>query len=188
MIAILFSTKLFLFKPEEVKVWAYYWRHFPYGCLIFGVYLYRLNKKSEIDRLLDNANNAIEKLDTTSREPESLQAEVPLMIQADSGYHKIFPSNISHISVDGHYLDIHHIHDERMECLMIRKPLTQMMDDLQSPPFVRVHRSHIVNLEHASKIDKNKNNYAISLFNGQYTLPISRSRLEIVLSAFETIT
>ena len=52
MIFLLFCVKALLIDSSQMKVWSYYWRHFPYACLIFLAYLYRENKKLEISSLL----------------------------------------------------------------------------------------------------------------------------------------
>ena len=187
MIFILFILKKSLHFSAEMEIWPYYLRHFPYACLIFCVYLYRENKKYQIERLVAKANKIMENHRTRSQNQSHEQSEKPLMMQADGSYHKIYPSTISHISVDGHYLDIYYFNEKEPECLMVRKPLSQMTEELPSPPFYRVHRSHIVNLLYASKIGKSSNNYSISLSVNDYTLPISRSYLETVLSAFKSI-
>ena len=187
MMVILFMLKAVLLPGRDLHLWGYYWRHFPYACLIFGVYLYREYKKSEISRLVEITNTNIEQSQDASEQPESQAVEEPLIIQADGDYHKIYPSNISHISVDGHYLDIYHMKGDLLECVMTRKPLTQMIEDLPSPPFFRIHRSHIANLHHAIRINKSSKNYSISLVDDQHKLPISRSRLETILTAFETL-
>ena len=94
---------------------------------------------------------------------------------------KVFPS------VDGHYLDIYYFNEKIAE--MFNGSQTALPNDGRAAitSFYRGHRSHIVNLPYASKLDKSSNNYAISLSVNDYTLPISRSYLETVLSAFKSI-
>lgn len=174
---------------EELRFWAYYWRHFPYAVLIFAVFLYQEEKKSVIAALVGRVNEQAQKQQQGERSADTPLTEAPLLLQADGGVLKLFPTHISHISVDGHYLDIFYERGGDMERLTVRKPLAELCKELPDPPFLKIHRSHVVNLQRASKIQKAGRNYSISLGAGvgagEYTLPISRGRLEEVLAAFE---
>lgn len=57
--------------------------------------------------------------------------------------------DIASLSADGDYVIIRTVGGR----LYTQGPLTHWLDQLPSPPFVRVHRSHVVNCDHVSRLD-----------------------------------
>ncbi len=184
-IGFLFLMKQSYYQFEKSWVIRYYWRHFPYAFVIFGVYTYRVYKNSIIENLVNRVNADLE-----SRSPRqgSSSLENPqsiVEIQVDSITRRIDPRNISHISVNGHYLDIFHHFDDQHETLLVRKPLKEILEELPNQHFIQIHRSHIVNLYHVLKLKKRGRQYSLLLQHGEYMLPISRNNLKDVLSRIE---
>ncbi len=171
------------------KSWfpRYYWRHLPYAFLFFSVFIYRQYKNSIVDNLF---NRLIKELENSSfqtdKTVESNPKETPLELQIDGLTRNILPSQVSHISVDGHYLDIFYQNEGNSEMVSIRKPLQEILNDLPKDKFVRIHRSHIVNLNFIEKLRKIRRKYTVELSNKKYSLPISRNNLPNVLSRIES--
>ena len=186
MIGILYLIKLSIYGSGKSWIWRYYWRHLPYAFLIFSVYIYRENKNAVIKNLIKKLNLRLENTERKEIKPEDTNHdESPLSLQVDGRNRKLLPSHISHISVDGHYLDIYHQKEETTEHILIRKPLTEMLEELPKPPFLRIHRSHIVNLNYISELKKMKRRYSVNLCDKQFSIPISRSNLSNFLSYLE---
>jgi len=186
MIWILFLIKLSVYGPVESWVWKYYWRHLPYAFLIFCIYFYRENKNFVIENMIDQLNLKLETNVSREIKPENTnQKESFIYLQADGGRRKILSANISHVSVNGHYLDIYYQEDGRQESLLVRKSLAEILEELPTPSFLRIHRSHIVNLDHISEITKAKRKNCVLVCNRQFSLPVSRSNLSTLLSRLE---
>ena len=68
-----------------------------------------------------------------------------LLLQLKS-YKIIDLLQVIHMQSDGHYIEIHTT--EQKNTLIERDSLTQMIDRIPNNLFIRVHRSHIINLYH----------------------------------------
>ena len=106
MVGILYLIKIPLLGSSIHDVSRHFWRHISYGFLIFCIYYYLENRKIIIGELIKKVNLSINKADI---EEEYLHKKGPsesfITLQVDGREHKISTSHISHISVDGHYLD-----------------------------------------------------------------------------------
>jgi DNA-binding LytR/AlgR family response regulator len=69
-------------------------------------------------------------------------------IKVKDTFEKIEESDIAYISSDHVYLELHTLSSKRF---VIRKSLTDFMEEL-SADFIRVHKSHAVNLRNTSKV------------------------------------
>ena len=96
------------------------------------------------------------------------------------------PANqISHISVDDHYCYVHFTEKGSTAAKVdVSGPLTRI-EHLLPDYFIKVHRSHIVNLDKILNVEKLERNYALLLAD-EYRIPISRSRLQQVLPKLQT--
>ena len=92
------------------------------------------------------------------------------------------PANqISHISVDDHYCYVHFMENGKTAAKVdVSGPLTKI-EHLLPDSFIKVHRSHIVNLEKISQVERQARNYTLWLFDNQFQVPVSRSKLQNVL-------
>ncbi len=184
---ILYPIKQGIWNIQKEWFWRYFWRHLPYALLIFGVYLYREYKNSIIDNLVDQLN---QKLDTKKAEDtkpvQHVDSESPLQINADGITRSVLPSTISHITVDGHYLDLFFQSDGDFEQICFRKPLKEILEELPAGGFLRTHRSHIVNPAYISGLTKKNRNYSVKLCGDRFQIPISRNNLSRVLAFLES--
>ena len=64
------------------------------------------------------------------------------------------------------------------------RPLTRI-EHLLPDTFIKVHRSHIVNLDKILNVEKLERNYALLLAD-EFRIPISRNRLQQVLPKLQT--
>jgi DNA-binding LytR/AlgR family response regulator len=80
-------------------------------------------------------------------------------------FEKIEESDITYVNSDHVYLEIHTTAKQRF---VIRKSLTEFMEEL-SPDFMRIHKSHAVNLRHVNKVMNN------SVMVGDLELVIGKS-------------
>lgn len=63
---------------------------------------------------------------------------------------------------------------------LIRKPIRELVDELDPEQFVQVHRSVIVNLRHVVQVTRGTNETADIMLRGRHeTLPVSRSYLHV---------
>jgi hypothetical protein len=134
MICILFLIKQSIYSLEKSWVWGYYWRHLPYAFLISGVYFYRQYKNTIIDNLVMQLNSRLENVTPNKMAiTSSDQNETPLELRVDGKNQKVLPTNISHITIDGHYLDIFHQKEGVSEMISIRKPLKEIIEESVYP-------------------------------------------------------
>jgi len=105
----------------------------------------------------------------------------PLRIPDGSGSRWINPKHISHITVEDHYSRIAIKDDHGDKEMLIKRPLKTLMDQLPEDLFIRIHRSHAINLSYISRIKKEGRSYTLFLDNGAHALPVSRYRLPQIL-------
>lgn len=127
--------------------------------------LAQLNQKLKLGPHSQKSDKTIDDILLTSGKKETL----------------ISPKAISHISVEDHYCYVYHLSStNELRKVDISQPLSRIQNVLPDE-FIKVHRSHIVNVGHVSRIEKKGRNYTLSLCNDSYRIPISRSHLQKVL-------
>jgi DNA-binding LytR/AlgR family response regulator len=85
-------------------------------------------------------------------------------------------SEIVHISVEDHYCRLVHKNGEKLKSHLLRMPLNQLENELPRGQFARIHRSHIVNLQHVLGWRMVRRQRLLVMEHGAQ-LPISRTRL-----------
>ena len=105
--------------------------------------------------------------------------------EAQSGYFvhsntnqnlKVPFNEISHISVEDHYCRLVHKNGAELARHILRMSLNQLEDELPKGQFARIHRSHIVNLQHVAGWRSVRQQRRLVMDHGAQ-LPISRSRM-----------
>ena len=179
---LLFPVKDWLWELNRPWFWKYYFRHLPYGLLVFAVFLYREYKNAAMERLAERLNRRLDEADRSAASP---CGEAPLRIEENGLPAAILPSCISHISVNGHYLDIHYLDGLEMRQACVRKPLTEILEELPEGAFLRVHRSHVVNPAHISSLTRDGRRYSVRLRHGRLSVPVSRGQVQPLLARLE---
>lgn len=100
-----------------------------------------------------------------------------LFIKKDRRYYKVPVGSILYVQANGSYIDIH-LEDLKYTLAV---NLQHFERSIESPNFIRVHRSFIINLD---KIDSFE---AARLFIGEKAIPVSKMYREIVMDKFQQI-
>ena len=132
----------------------------------------QLDRSAEPDlaRLLESVRQRDALTDEVGRIPVRIGERIRLVPQDE----------IDFVSADGNYVRIH----AGRESYLLRESLTVMERKLASPPFVRVHRSTIVNVGHVTELEPLfKGEYVLRMRNGE-RLTTGRSFREPVRRAF----
>lgn len=120
-------------------------------------------KPVDIDDLVDAVNKVTKKL----HEPKSvkevlrkvtLEENAKLAIPTLYGHQFLDPENIIHIRAEGSYSVIY---TETEGEIMVSKNLKSIQNALKQDCFLRVHRSHIVNLDKVKELHKNDGGYLV---------------------------
>jgi len=142
----------------------------------------------------DELNEAIERVRqqvSTRINSDSLMKMFTMLHQVKPGFNKIaIPTmeglelirmdRILHCSAEGNYTQLH-IKDQPP--LLVSKSLRFFEDQLADyPQFIRVHHSHIVNLEFVERYVKGKGGYLV--LENNTSIPVSRTRKDDLLSRF----
>jgi hypothetical protein len=99
-----------------------------------------------------------------------------LVHQAEGKTTIIDQAKVTHVSVEDHYCRIHFLNGHDVSNVLQRLTLKQLQAEFNGVGFVKIHRSHMVNLDHALgwKIEKHKH---YMVMEHGVELPISRSRM-----------
>ena len=101
-------------------------------------------------------------------------ADFKLALSTNKGVFFIAPSEIVRCEGDDNYSHFYFISEKP---IVVARTLKEYDEILQDHGFIRIHRSHLVNIKHISQVDKAGN---ICLKNGEI-LPVSRRRKNDVL-------
>ncbi len=140
---------------------------------LFISFLQRRGLLKELEELslVNDQLQSKEKTETETHKVEFTSGKKQIAISANE---------ISHISVEDHYCYVHYSRDGTFGKFDVLGPLSSVEPILPST-FIKVHRSHVVNLDKISHVEKQDRNYALLLDNNQFRVPISRGRLQEVL-------
>ena len=78
---------------------------------------------------------------------------------------KLVRHEVIHIEADRVYINIH----MKYRSFLLRKSIAQILEDLDDPRFVQIHRSHVINLHHVEKVKTSE------VVVGGKSLPVSRA-------------
>lgn len=95
-------------------------------------------------------------------------------IQKNQKTYFIALSEVVSISADGHYSCVRTTHGDEYFC---NHSLSRVEKDLDAEVFLRVHRSHIVNLNHIESFERQHDKGLVSLHNIDNPVPVSRANL-----------
>ncbi|MFA9388620.1 MAG: LytTR family DNA-binding domain-containing protein [Prolixibacteraceae bacterium] len=79
---------------------------------------------------------------------------------------------------DGNYIEIVSLANSILKKQLIRNTLNNVLAQLPSDHFCKIHRSYVVNLKHVKRISLDGSNYELHLISNQLKLPVSRSMVK----------
>ena len=84
-------------------------------------------------------------------------------------------TDIVSVTADGHYTSIRTSNSEDNFC---NYSLSRVEQELDTRVFMRVHRSHIVNLNHVKSFERLHDKGLISMYSEDHVIPVSRTNIE----------
>jgi hypothetical protein len=116
---------------------------------------------------------------------KKLDDEAAIQLPAELAIAPIHLSQVGHVTVEDHYLRVYYHSDGELKNVLIRMPLKELGVQLQAAQFIRIHRSHIVNLEQVAGIKRAGRNMRVITKYGNFMLPVSRYRISQILPVIE---
>ena len=114
---------------------------------------------------------------------DSVESASELILQGT----RIQIRDISHITAEEHYCRIFVKQNSNiLQEFSVKSTLKGLLIQLPDDRFFHIHRSHVVNLEFITVIEKNHRTYQVFLSDRQNTLPLSRHRISEVFPKIET--
>jgi hypothetical protein len=151
----------------------------PYWCAVMFLTMQVARSKQRIRQLADSLT-VIPEGDPSEGIPSATALEsVPaglLKLGNGNGNGAIALADITHVTVEDHYCRISFTTGNGLRNEMIRLPLKELLLKLPKSHFLRIHRSHVVNRKHVSRLTKKGRDYKIVLQRWNVELPVSRSR------------
>jgi two-component system, LytTR family, response regulator len=111
---------------------------------------------------------------TDARRPRDAR----LSINTASGTLLLDPDTITHMRAEGSYCEVHTTDQGR---ILVSRKLKDLHEELDPARFLRIHRSHVVNLGHVRELMRGENTF-VRLKDGT-ELPVARERREEVKAA-----
>jgi hypothetical protein len=106
--------------------------------------------------------------------------EPDLVLNTPKGKLRLKTAEITHATVEDHYCRIYLLEPLAAGGLYIKMPLKELQACLPKEHFARIHRSHLVNLDHVRQVKKQGRNYWLNMGPSHEELPISRLRLKLI--------
>lgn len=103
-----------------------------------------------------------------------------IFIKANRSYHKVLNQDILWVDAELNYVIIHTENDKRYA---LKKSLTALQKDIVEPSFLRIHKSHLVNLNRVTQVDLINNQLYIS----ENVLPIGRTYQKKLITRLKLI-
>jgi DNA-binding LytR/AlgR family response regulator len=110
-------------------------------------------------------------IDVAMHNHRAVQREPTITIRSGTATHVLPFSAIEHVQADHVYVQINL---KGQQPLIVRYPLRQIAEELTTSNFMRVHRSHIINVEAVTRYDLNR------VFIGENIVPIGGKYREAV--------
>ena len=134
----------------------------------------------QLSQRFNSKNSDFEKQTETL---DSVESASELILQGT----RIQIRDISHITAEEHYCWIFVKQNSNvLQEFSVKSTLKGLLIQLPDDRFFHIHRSHVVNLEFITGIEKNHRTYQVFLSDRQNTLPLSRHRISEVFPKIET--
>lgn len=115
---------------------------------------------------------------------ESIQEEADKVITLTgankSDHIQTHLSHVLYLRAQDNYVLLHLEQEDKIQRHMIRSTLTQMIDQLNDPRFLKVHRSYVVNIEKIESFSGNKSKSSLKIKGVKTAIPVARSNFDQV--------
>jgi DNA-binding LytR/AlgR family response regulator len=158
----------------------------PYWCLVVFITIRIARSKQRIQNqarslmVLPSGKKPFYKPSMVNQ-PEAGKKLIPegsLNWKNENGGVSIALADITHITVEDHYCRVNYTTDKGLKYKMIRLSLKEMLFKLPQDHFIKIHRSHIVNTAHVSRLRKKGRDHMVVMRIANVDLPVSRSRFK----------
>jgi two-component system LytT family response regulator len=146
----------------------------PFGAVRFLRALDRARPLIDARQGSESVSRASEAIKRTS---EKLPLE-RIFVRARTSILPISLSSIHHIEAQGDYVMLY----VKGHGYLVNLRMNQLETELPNPPFLRVHRSHIVNLDYVEQIDTIDNSRLEVRMTDGAVVPVSRVRAQSIRS------
>ncbi|WP_159092310.1 LytTR family DNA-binding domain-containing protein [Aquimarina sp. Aq107] len=119
---------------------------------------------------------------------ENLNNRITLVGKSNNDNLILNINKIYFIKSSDNYCEIKYLKDGKINTNLFRVSISDLEKQIKSEFVIRAHKSYLVNLLHISDIKGNVNNTKATLIICNTKIPISRSRREMVIKKFKTIT
>jgi len=150
---------------------------FPVTGLVLADYIRRLRRNQ---RKATNVNAQLQ--EHRPAQPISL-----LRLCDENGREQleVMPQDLLYLQSADNYIEAFFLKDDQVQRLLFRNSLKEMEDQLPDPPFLRCHRSYLINLDRVAEVSGNAQGYKLYLPPLEVPLPVARSRSRTVLDRLE---
>jgi len=169
------GTRLFERTEVQARV-IFVTAHDHYAVRAFELnaldYLLKPVEPERLAEALDRARQAQGPVVPQEAQPQGgLELDELLCLPHKGGMRFVRVREILRLSADGDYCFVHLVDGTR---ILTSSSLTEWEDRLPEP-FLRVHRSHVVHVEHVKRVVPAGSSYQVRLSNGE-SVPMSRRR------------
>lgn len=105
-----------------------------------------------------------------------------LQVTTDRGMAFLPMHAITHISMTDHYANIYMQEDDRSRSVFVRMSLHQALAQLPGNQFVRIHRSHLINLHYLVELRRTGRSLEVIIGQQGLPLPVGRTRQRELLT------
>lgn len=138
----------------------------------------RMELLAAIERMIKSkdSNKRLQNL----REQNNAYASSTLMLNNQDGFEKVDIDSIVRFEAHRNYTFIYFKEGRK---LLMSQSLRHFEDLLEGPQFIRCHRSHLVNIDFITKVDKGKQWYF--LLSNNESIPIAHRKKSAIMTLFK---
>jgi len=151
----------------------------PYWCVVMFLTMQVARYKQQVKQQANSLMVIPEGNASAGVPPAAESIGLPigsLKWNGENGNETIALADITHVTVEDHYCRINYSAGNGLISKMIRLPLKEMLLKLPREHFMKIHRSHVVNIGHISRLTKTGRDHKVLLQHFDVELPISRSQ------------
>lgn len=133
--------------------------------------------RSELPKNIETHNNGVDDNAVLTTLPDAAD-RIP--VQRNKKTFFISITDIASISADGHYTSLHTTDGQTHFCNI---GFNKLLSHVRSAEFVRVHRSHAINLKCVVSFRRNRDKAIVNLGDDEHEVPVSRTHVATVQNA-----